>query len=79
MNAVVSGKVDVPEFSDFLFVKEVVGLVRGSVFGGKVSGKVDKVAGLVWAFVVGKTPISTVKLMSVMQETSPLSLALTVR
>ena len=58
-NAVVSGKVDVVEVSYFLFVKGVVGVVRG--------------------FVVGKTPISTVKLMSVMQETSPLSLALTVR
>ena len=79
VNAVVSELVDVPEVSDFLFVKEVVGLVRGSVLGGKVSGKVAEVVGLVWAFVVGKTPISTVKLISVMQETSPLSLALTVR
>ena len=41
MNAVVSGKVDVAEVSDFLFVKEVVGLVRGFVVGGKVSGRVD--------------------------------------
>ena len=59
VNAVVSGKVDVVEVSNFLFVKGVVVVVRG--------------------FVVRKTPISTVKLMSVMQETSPLSLALTVR
>ena len=59
MNAVVSGMVDVLEVSGFLFVKGVVGVVRG--------------------FVVGETPISTVKLMSVLQETSPLSLALTMR
>ena len=40
-----------------------------------VKGVVDLVRG----FVVGEMPISTVKLMSVMHETSPLSLALTVR
>ena len=40
---------------------------------------VKGVVGVVWDFVVGETPISTVKLISVMQETSPLSLALTVR
>ena len=55
----VSGMLDVLEVSGFLFVKGVVGVVRG--------------------FVVGETSISTVKLMSVMQETSPLSLALTMR
>ena len=59
VDAVVSGKVDVLEVSDFLFVKGLVDLFRD--------------------FVVGKMLISTVKLMSVVQETSPLSLALTVR
>ena len=55
-----------------------------------VSGKVDvlKVSDFLFVkglvdlfrdFVVGKMLISTVKLMSVVQETSPLSLALTVR
>ena len=59
VDAVVSGKVDVLEVSDFLFVKGLVDLFRDFVFG--------------------KMLISTVKLMSVVQETSPLSLALTVR
>lgn len=59
VDAVVSGKVDVLEVSDFLFVKGLVDLFRD--------------------FVLGKMLISTVKLMSVVQETSPLSLALTVR
>ena len=55
-----------------------------------VSGKVDvlKVSDFLFVkglvdlfrdFVLGKMLISTVKLMSVVQETSPLSLALTVR
>ena len=59
VDTVVSGKVDVLEVSDFLFVKGLVDLFRD--------------------FVLGKMLISTVKLMSVVQETSPLSLALTVR
>ena len=59
VDAVVSGKVDVLDVSDFLFVKGLVDLFRD--------------------FVLGKMLISTVKLMSVVQETSPLSLALTVR
>ena len=56
-------------------------VVSGMVDVPEVSGflLVKGVVGVVRGSVVEETPISTVKLMSVMQETSPLSLALTMR
>lgn len=91
VNDVVSGNVGglwVDEASDFLFVKELVDLVKGFVVGEKptlwVDGAsdflfVEELVDLVKGFVVGEKPTLTVKLMSVTQEMSPLSLALTVR